>query len=390
MTHPENDTETPTAKNSQPRKRQLMQIVIPVGVATALAIAAVFWYGAARNQETTEDAYVEGNIVQVTPQVSGVVTAIGADNTDYIAGGQVLVHLNDVDAQLSLARAQAALARAVRQVRGQFAAASQTKANRDLKAADLNKAQADVMRRKALVASGAISGEELYHAEDALVVAKAAFEAAEQQLVGSRAQIDGTSVSSHPDVMSAATQVRDAYVALQRTVIRAPVSGVVTKRSVQVGQRVNAGTALMSVVPLNHLWVSANFKESQLRHIRIGQPVALITDVYGREVEYQGVVVGQDAGTGSAFALLPAQNATGNWIKVVQRVPVRIALDSSQIATHPLRVGLSMKVIVNTTKRDGKAVAEKGHSPQSYKTDIFANELANADEMVNKLIQANL
>lgn len=278
MTHPENDTEAPTAKSSQSRKRQLMHFVIPVGVATALAIVAVFWYGAARNQETTEDAYVEGNIVQVTPQVSGVVTAIGADNTDYIAEGQVLVHLNAVDAQLSLARAQAALARAVRQVRGQFAAASQTKAN----------------------------------------------------------------------------------------------------------------TALMSVVPLDHLWVSANFKESQIRHIRIGQPVALITDVYGREIEYQGVVVGQDAGTGSAFALLPAQNATGNWIKVVQRVPVRIALDSSQIATHPLRVGLSMKVIVTTTKRDGKAVAEKGHSPQSYKTDIFANELANADEMVNKLIQANL
>jgi membrane fusion protein (multidrug efflux system) len=339
---------------------------------------------------STEDAYVEGNVVQVTPQIGGVVTAILADNTDLVESGKTLVELNGVDAQLALAAAQAQLARAVRQVRGQFAAAGQDRANVELRAVDLARAQEDMARRSALAASGAISGEELVHAGQAVRTAKASLAMASEQLKRNQALVERTSVASHPDVQAAAAQVRNASIALSRTRIPAPVGGVVTKRSVQVGQRVSAGVPLMSVVPLDHLWVTANLKESQLRDIRLGQPVTLTTDLYGGGVVFHGRVVGQDAGTGSAFALLPAQNATGNWIKVVQRVPVRIALTPMEVAAHPLQIGLSMKVSVDTRTRDGKRLVAVDASGQNYRTTVFADELARADELVRRIVQENL
>jgi membrane fusion protein (multidrug efflux system) len=317
------------------------------------------------------------------------VTQVGADNTDYVKAGQVLVQLNEVDAQLALSRAEAQLSKAVRQVRVEFANASQSRANVTLRAADLSRADADLARRRELANTGAISGEDIHHAEDAVKTARAALTVAEQQLASANALVDQTSITSHPEVQGAISQLRDAYIASVRTTLRAPVSGLVTKRNVQLGQRVNAGAALMSIVPPEQMWVNANFKESQLGEIRIGQPVTLSADVYGKSLRYTGRVIGQDAGTGSAFSLLPAQNATGNWIKVVQRVPIRIALDPKELAAHPLKLGLSMHVAVDTTNRSGAVAMTTVANRAAYTTDVFKHELEQADQLVERIVMAN-
>jgi membrane fusion protein (multidrug efflux system) len=386
------DAQTPpavaVAPAPSPRSR-LGQWLAIAAVAIAVIGAALWWMLVGQYRETTEDAYVSGNVVAVTAQVSGVVTAIGADNTDYVKAGGNLVKLDDTDARLALSRAEAQLARSVRMVRAQYANVGQTRANVALRKVELSRAKADLARRRELLASGAISGEEVKHAEDAVHAATAALDVATQQVAGSSALIGRTTVATNPDVLAAASQVRDAWIAVYRTDVPAPVTGMVTKRNVQLGQKINPGVSLMSVVPLDHLWVDANFKESQLRHIRIGQKVDLVADVYGDDVVYHGTVIGQDAGTGSAFSLLPAQNATGNWIKVVQRVPIRIALDPQQVARHPLQLGLSMKVTVATRQREGSRLVTAGAPEHGYRTDVFARQLASADAVVDKIIAAN-
>lgn len=386
---PAPQTHSPTVRAAQARRH-----AIPTLVASGILLAGCLGYGgywvlSAQYRVTTEDAYVDGNVVQVTSQTTGTVTAINADNTNSVQMGKVLLTLNPVDARLALERAKAQLAKTVRQVRGQFSSASQMQANIESRRTDLSRVQADLERRAPLVKTGAVSAEDFRHAEEAVRSAQAALAAAEQQFVGNQALVERISVEEHPDVVMAAMQVRDAYIAAARTELRAPVGGMVTKRSVQVGQRVSPSMALMSIVPLDHLWVSANFKESQLRDIRIGQTVRLKADVYGHSVEYAGRVVGLDAGTGSAFSLLPAQNATGNWIKVVQRVPVRIALDPKQLASHPLRMGLSMKVEVDTRERQGQSLPRAADS-QSYETQVFDGEQVGADRLIKQIIQTNL
>ena len=364
------------------------RVAVAILLVLAATGAALYWWLVAQYRESTEDAYVGGNVVSVTAQV-GVVTSIRADDTDFVRAGSPLVRLDDTDARLGLARAQAQLARTVRQVRGQYATVAQTRANLVMREVDLARTRADLAHRRELVSIGAISGEEVRHAEQAVRGASAALEAARQQLAGSQALVDRSSIATQPDVLAAAAQLRDAYVAAYRTEVPAPVTGVVTGRHVQLGQKITPGVPLMSVVPLDHLWVEANFKESQLRHIRIGQPVTLTADVYGGEVTYRGTVVGQEAGTGSAFSLLPAQNATGNWIKVVQRVPIRIALDPRQVAAHPLQLGLSMRVTVATRDRAGARLVAAGAHPHGYRTEVFAHQLADADALVDRVIQAN-
>jgi membrane fusion protein (multidrug efflux system) len=370
--------------NAFPGRRTALIAALVLGAA-----GAAWSLLAPGDHQVTEDAYVDGNVVQLTPQVSGSVTSIGADNTDYVQAGQVLVQLNQVDAQLALARAEAQLAKAVRQARVQFANADQFQANLALRSTDLSRAEADLARRRDLAGSGAISGEEVQHAADAVAAARAALGVARQQLASAAALIDQASVREHPEVQAAAAQLREAYVASVRTTLHAPVSGLVSKRNVQLGQRVNAGAALMSIVPPEQMWVNANFKESQLRDIRIGQPVTLLADVYGKWVRYSGRVIGQDAGTGSAFALLPAQNATGNWIKVVQRVPVRIALDPQQLAAHPLKLGLSMQVTVETADRSGPVAARAVANRPADSTDVFKHELEQADHLVEEVVAAS-
>ncbi len=382
----------PTTTEVAKVKRHTMPTLIAYGALLAGCLSyGGYWLLSAQYQESTEDAYVDGNVVQVTPQETGTVTGINADNTDYVPMGKVLLTLNPVDARLALERAAAQLAKTVRQVRGQFSSASQMHANIELRRADLSRAQADLERRGPLVKTGAVSAEEFRHAEESVQLAQASLVAAEQQFAGTQALVESISIENHPDVVMAALQVRDAYIARARTELRAPVGGMVTKRNVQVGQRVNPGMALMSIVPLDQVWVTANFKESQVRDIRIGQHVRLTADAYGRAVEYVGRVVGLDAGTGSAFSLLPAQNATGNWIKVVQRVPVRIALNGGELESHPLRLGLSMKVKVDTKERGGQplALAKAADSP-AYATQVFDSEQTGAESVIKEIILVNL
>jgi membrane fusion protein (multidrug efflux system) len=366
---------------------------LTIAVAAAILVlggGAVWWFTHQRAEEVTEDAYVEGNIVQVTAQVAGTVVAIGADNTDRVAAGQQLVTLNGLDARLVLERSEAQLAKTVRQVRSQYAMAAQMSANVQLRRSELSKVQADFTRRSSLVHSGAISGEDLEHAGEGVKSAAAALKSAEQQYAASQASVDGTTITTHPDVLKASAELKDAYIAQARSKIPAPVGGLVARRNVQVGQRVAAGTALMSIIPLETLWVTANFKESQLRHVHAGQAVIMTADAYGHDVLYHGKVIGQEAGTGSAFSLMPAQNATGNWIKVVQRLPVRIALDPRELAAHPLQLGLSMRVEVDTSARQGAHFATVTNGAHTYRTDVFAKEGEEAAASVKRIIAANV
>jgi len=372
-----------------PRHNKLLAGAIGIAALLAAAGFGLYWTATLQYREVTEDAYVEGNLVQVTTQVAGTVTAIAADNTDRVRAGQQLVTLNPVDARLALERSTAMLAKTVRQVRAQVAAAAQMQANVELRRTDLNRVQADVERREQLVRTGAISGEDLEHAREAVRTARAALVAAGQQFAANNAYVEGTSVATHPDVLGAAAQVKDAYIATVRTAVPAPVAGMVAKRNAQVGQRVAAGATLMTIVPVDAVWVTANFKESQLRHLRSGQPVALTADAYGSGVVYHGTVVGEEAGTGSAFSLMPAQNATGNWIKVVQRVPVRIALDPREVAGHPLQLGLSMRVTVDTTQRGRTRMAAGAAPAQAYRTTVFAREDQDAAALVARIVDAN-
>jgi membrane fusion protein (multidrug efflux system) len=384
-------TTHPPAVPTKPATRghRVLQLALKAAVpllVAGIAISAPGLLHYKAGAEATEDAYVEGNLVQVTPQTGGTVTRIAADNTDVVTAGEPLVQLNQVDARLALDRAEAALSKAARQVRAQFANVAQLQANVTLRLTDVAKAQSDLERRRGLAESGAVSGEDLRHAEDAVAAARAALSAAREQVSAAQSLVAGTSISSHPEVAAAVAQVRDAAVALSRTTLAAPVGGIVARRNVQIGQRVAQGSALMSIVPLNQLWVTANLKENQLRDVRLGQPVSMTTEVYGDAVVFHGRVVGQEAGTGSAFAAAPAQNATGNWIKVVQRVPVRIALDPQEVARHPLRLGLSMRAEIDTRERSGPSLMQALPHRHQYDTPVFEREDAAADAIVARVL----
>jgi len=314
-----------TAPNNGKRKKAMLTagaIFAVLGVAYG-----VYWALHGRFYQSTDDAYVAGNVVQVTPQVAGTVVSIGADDTDFVRAGDNLVLLDKSDAKVALEQAEAALGQTVRQVRSMFVTNAALAANVELAQSQLAKAEADLNRRRDLTRTGAVSYEELNHAETAVKSAKADLLAAQQKLSTNQAFTNNTRVDNHPAVLQAAAKVHEAYLAYQRAAIPAPINGLVAKRSVQVGQRVAPGNPLMAIVPLDQVWVDANFKEGQLADMRIGQPVTLEADIYGGKVEYHGRIVGLAAGTGSAFSLLPAQNATGNWIKVVQRVPLKVQLD---------------------------------------------------------------
>jgi len=322
------------------RGRRKRWLAIAIGGFAAIGIVwGLYWALALRYVQSTDDAYVSGNVVQITPQISGTVVAIGADDTQFVKAGQTLVRLDEADSKVALDQAEAQLARTVREVRSLFATSAQLQSAIAIRQAELATAESDLARRERLASSGAISGEELQHAREAVSGARAALSEAQQKSAANRARVDRTTIEDHPDVRNAAAHVRDAYLAYTRTALPAPVAGFVAKRAVQLGQRVSPGTALMAIVPLDQVWVDANFKEPQLASMRIGQPVTLHADIYGGKVVYHGRIAGFGAGTGAAFALLPAQNATGNWIKIVQRVPVRIALDREELKQHPLQVG---------------------------------------------------
>ena len=390
------------APGNNKRRRALTALAATVAVAGA-GWGAYEWL-VASHYESTDNAYVQGNVIQITPQIGGTVMAIMADDTDLVKTGQPLVQLDPADAKVALDQAEAALAQAVRQVRTLYANNGSLAAQVSLRQADIVKAQSDIARaqddlkrRQALSGNGAVSKEELNHAETALANAKSALASAQAGVVAAREQLasnqsltEGTTVEQHPSVQAAAAKVREAYLATQRVALPAPVEGYVAKRTVQLGQRVAAGTPMMSIVPLNQVWVDANFKEVQLRNIRLDQPVKLTADVYGKKVEYTGHVAGLGVGTGAAFALLPAQNATGNWIKVVQRVPVRIALDAEQLKANPLRVGLSMDVEVDVRQKGGKTLADAPRATALAQTQVYSQLDQGADAEVQRIIAANL
>ena len=343
---------TPAAQQQRARRRRWL-IILTVALCVIALLGVAWWFLYASHYENTDDAYVAGDLVNVTPQVTGTVVSIGADETDLVRAGQELIKLDPTDARIALVEAEQQLARVVRQTRTVFANRDQLTAIVSQRRADLARAQSDFDRRKNLTKSGAVSTEELGHAQDAVNAARDALTAAEKNLSASAALVGRTGVADNPDVQAAATQVERAWLALQRTSVRAPVTGYVARRAVQLGQHISPGEPLMAIVPLERLRVDANFKEVQLKHMRIGQPTTVIADVYGGQVKYHGTVTGLGLGTGAAFALLPAQNATGNWIKVVQRLPVRVQLDPRELGSHPLRVGLSMNATIDSRDHQG-------------------------------------
>ena len=383
------ETQTPQqpANKKGKRKRALILLTL-LFVIIAVAYGA-YWFLVLRHFEETDDAYVAGNQVQIMAQVSGSVTKVWADNTDYIQQGDVLVTLDQTDAQQAFEKAQTQLASSVRQMRQLMINNKQLQANIDIRKTTLAQAQTDLNRRIPLGSANLIGREELQHAKDAVTSAQAALDVAVQQYNANQAMILGTKLEDQPTVRQAATDVRNAWLALQRTEIVSPMSGYVSRRSVQPGAQISPTTPLMAVVPASNLWVDANFKETQLAHMRIGQPVTVISDIYGDDVKYTGKVVGLDMGTGSAFSLLPAQNATGNWIKVVQRLPVRIELDADQLAKHPLRIGLSTLVKVDTSNRDGQMLANQIRTSPVYESNAREISLDPVNKLINDIVQAN-
>lgn len=363
--------------------------LIALGGVTVLAAAAwgAYYFSVAQYFEETDDAYVNGNLVQLNAQISGTVTGINADDTQIVRSGDSVVKLDGADTRIELQRSEAALAQAVQQVSTLYVNNSVFKAQIAQRQAELARAEDDLKRRLAADQAGAVSAEDLGHARDAVKERKAALDTAEQQLASNRTQTAQQQISEHPNVLAAAARVRADYLAYARANVPAPVTGYVAKRSVQLGQRVAAGSPLMAIVPLDGVWVDANFKESQLKAVHIGQSVSLHADLYGKDVTYHGKVIGFSAGTGSAFAVLPAQNATGNWIKVVQRLPVRVALDPKELKDHPLRLGLSMAVEVDTHDRQGSQLRAAVNS--TFQTSVFDHYGEEADAEIAGIIARN-
>ncbi len=371
-------------------KRRNILILIAVIFIVLGALWAAYWVLVLAKREQTDDAYVNGNKVVISAQVSGTVIAVLADDTQLVKAGQALVRLDPLDAETALSRAASALAQTVRQVRQEKSTADEYDSLIDTRRLELARATADLAKREPLLAEHAIAPEEVRHMRESVDLARAALTQAVRQSTSSHALVDGTSVEENPAVLQAKAMYRDAWIAAQRNAVVAPVTGYVAERSVQLGQHIQAGQALMTVIPLNSLWVDANFKEVQLRHLRIGQPAEVRSDLYGGSYIFHGHVEGMSAGTGAAFSLLPAQNASGNWIKVVQRVPVRIQIDENDLVKSPLRVGLSATVTVDTTNREGPVLARESIDRPVGDTQVYTQDLDKANADADAVVRRNL
>ena len=384
----ENQAPQQHAKKKKGKRKNALLFLTTLFVVIAVGYG-IYWFLVLRHYEDTDDAYVAGNQVQIMSQVSGSVTKVWVDDTDFVKQGDTLVTLDPTDAQLAFDKAKTALASSVRSVHQLMINSKQYEANIALQKTALTKAQNDLKRRVPLGTDNLIGKEELQHAKDAVASAQAQLDVAVQQYNANKAMLLGDKIEDQPSVKQAAAAVRDAWLALQRTNVVSPVTGYVSRRAVQVGAQISASSALMAIVPAHHMWVDANFKETQLAHMRIGQPATVVSDIYGDDVKYTGKVVGLDMGTGSAFSLLPAQNATGNWIKVVQRLPVRIELDEKQLEQHPLRIGLSTLVTVNTSDNGGKVLASEVRKTPAYESNAREISLAPVNKTINDIIRAN-
>jgi membrane fusion protein (multidrug efflux system) len=387
-----NATVDPAASAPTPttaKRRSILILIAAIFIALGVLWAA-YWVLVLAKREQTDDAYVSGNKVAISPQVSGTVIAVLADDTQLVKAGQVLVRLDPVDAETNLSRTASALAQTVRQVRQEKATAEQYDSVIETRKLELARSEADLVKREPLLAERAIAPEEVRHARESVQLARAALTQAVRQATSSHALVDGTQVADNPAVLQAKAAYRDAWIAAERNAVVAPVTGYVAERSAQLGQRIQAGQALMMVIPLNSLWVDANFKEVQLRHLRIGQPAQVRSDLYGGSYIFHGHVEGMSAGTGAAFSLLPAQNASGNWIKVVQRVPVRIQIDDGDLVKSPLRVGLSATVTVDTTNRGGPVLAARPADTPVGDTQVYSQDFDKANAEADAVVNRNL
>ena len=365
-------------------------VIVALIFITLGVLWGLYWVLVLSTRERTDDAYVNGNKVVISSQISGTVIAVLTDDTQRVKAGQVLVRLDPADAQTGLSRSASALGQAVRQVRQEKLTAEQQDSMIATRQLELARAKADLTKREPLLAESAIAPEEVRHARENVQLALAALTQARRQAATSHALVDGVPVEDNPAVLQAKAAFRDAWITAQRNSVVAPVTGYVADRSVQLGQHIQAGQALMTVIPLNALWVDANFKEVQLGNLRIGQAAEVRSDVYGGSFIYHGQVKGVSAGTGAAFALLPAQNASGNWIKVVQRVPVRIQIDATDLAKSPLRVGLSATVTVDITNRQGPVLAPETAIQPVDDTEVYAPDLEKANAEADGIVRRNL
>jgi membrane fusion protein (multidrug efflux system) len=374
-----------------PNKRRFVLVFVTAAFIVAGLAWGAYYTLVLSGRADTDNAYVGGNLVTVSSQVAGSVIEIAADETQMVRAGAEIIKLDPADAAVALNQAEARLASVVRQQRERYSNVGQFEAMVAQREVELKAAQDDLARRLPLAADHTVSGEDIAHARRAVDNARAALTVAHKQLGAARAGVSGVTPAQHPYVQAAKADYIAAWLASRRNTIVAPVSGYVAKRSVQVGSRITPGAPLLTIVPLDQLWVEANFKESELRDIRVGQPATVEADMYGGKVEFHGKVLGLSAGTGSAFSLLPAQNASGNWIKVVQRVPVRIALDPKELAAHPLRVGLSASASIDITQKgEGALGAVSAPAPQRYATTALNQPLEQARAATDAIVAKNL
>jgi membrane fusion protein (multidrug efflux system) len=372
------------------RKSRRLPTILMVGALAVIVGIGIYYFGFAHGAVETDDAYVNGNLVRLTPQVSGTVIAINTDQTQFVQRGTVLVEIDPRDSELALAQAKANLGQTVREVAQLFAQEARDVAAVDAQQPLVSQATQDLERDRSVYEVHGVSAETLTHDEHAVRNARATLDQARATLAITRAQIVGADPESHPRVLQAEANLRTAWLAAARTKVVAPVSGYVVRRSVQLGQQVTSATEMLAIVPVNSVWIDANFKENQLRDLRIGQPVEASADIYGSHVTYHGKVLGLTAGTGSALAVLPAQNASGNWIKIVQRLPVRIGLDPQELEQHPLFLGLSTTVHVNVHDLSGGAISQHPVWPAAANTTAYADQMSGAEAQIKAIVAQNL
>ena len=381
-------SEAAPSNKTKNRKKGLSIFILLLIVSGILA--AFYWLFFIKDIESTEDAYVGGNQIMVSGQVAGNVAKINVDNMDKVRAGDILIELDDTNAKLSFEQAQSNLANAVRQIKQLEFTVQQLQAAVNANEITLAQAQGNLNRRMQLEKSGAIDQESFQHAKEAVALAKANLSSSQNQLAANQALLLARPLMQQPQIQNAVAAVKQAWLNLQRTQIKSPIDGYVARRSVQVGQAVSVGSPLMAVISTEQMWLDANFKETQLTDMRLGQPAEVHFDLYGKDKVFRGTVVGIDIGTGSAFSLLPSQNASGNWIKVVQRIPVRIQLDAQQIAENPLRIGLSATVKVNVAKKDGAFLREIDAPHTHYTTDTLHYDESAVDSLIQSIIEQNL
>lgn len=384
----ENNAETELASEQKTKRKKAFGIFFFILIITT-ALTALYWFFFLKDYQSTEDAYVNGNQIMISSQVAGNVRQINVENMDFVHAGDVLLELDDTDYQLSFNQAQNTLASAVRQISQLGYTVKQLEATVQANQTALTKAQGDLARREQLGKSGAIDKESLQHAREAVMTAEANLKAVKNQLAANKSLLMNVPLKEQPEIQKAISSVKQAWLNLQRTKITSPIDGYVARRSTQVGQKVAVGSALMAVIANDQMWVDANFKETQLKNMRIGQPVKLSFDLYGHDVKFDGKIEGIEMGTGSAFSLLPAQNATGNWIKVVQRVPVRISLDPQQITRYPLRIGLSTLVEVNIADTKGEMLSQQKRTAPLYATNTLSYDESAVENLIEKIIRDN-